>query len=453
MSVRLGFYGAAGTVTGSKFLVEHGRHRVLIDCGLFQGYKQLRRRNWAQLPFSVKTIDAVVLTHAHIDHSGALPLLTRGGFGGRIHATAGSEALCKILLPDSAHIHEADANYANRKGFSRHKPALPLYTARDARDALARFTVEGFGAPFEPARGFSASFARAGHILGAASVRLKVGGVSLLFSGDLGRSNDALMLPPAKRQPTDYLVIEGTYGGRTHDASDPGPALAALITRTAARGGTVLIPAFSVGRTQSLLLLLERLRESGQIPALPIYLDSPMAISTTQLYREHPHTHRLDPAACERMGAVATYVRAVEDSKALDRREDPIILISASGMATGGRVVHHLRRFVGDPRNTVLFAGYQAGGTRGAKLVAGADRVRIHGQWWPVAAEVRCLHMLSAHADQDELLAWLRSSSQPPRKVFIVHAEPEAAEALRVRIDDELGWSCEVPEHRDVATL
>ncbi|MGB1013487.1 MAG: MBL fold metallo-hydrolase RNA specificity domain-containing protein, partial [Nannocystaceae bacterium] len=359
----------------------------------------------------------------------------------------------KILLPDSAHIHQADADFANRKGFSRHQPARPLYTERDARDALARFTTQGFGVAFEPARGFSTSFARAGHILGAASVRMKVGGVSLMFSGDLGRSNDPLMRPPAKRQPTDYLVIEATYGARTHHEDDTGATLAALIKRTAARGGTLLIPAFSVGRTQSLLLLLQHLRDTGKIPSLPIYLDSPMAISTTQLYRDHPQTHRLDPDACASMSAVASYVRAVEDSKALDRRDDPIILISASGMATGGRVIHHLRRFVGEPRNTILFAGYQAGGTRGAKLLAGANRVRIHGQWWPVQAEVRCLDTLSAHADQNELIAWMRSCSQPPRKVFIVHAEPQAAEALRVRVEDELGWNCEVPEHRDTFDL
>lgn len=453
MTIKLGFFGATETVTGSKYLVEHDRHRVLVDCGLFQGYKQIRQRNWAPLPFSARQLDAVVLTHAHIDHSGALPLLTRSGFGGRIHATAGTRALCEILLPDSARLHEADAEFANRKGFSKHRPALPLYTERDARDALDRFDTHGFAQPFTPARGFEVSFARAGHILGAASVYLQIDDQSLLFSGDLGRPNDPLIREPAPRQPTDYLVLEGTYGNRHHDSSDPGDVLADIVSRTAARGGTVLIPSFSVGRTQALLLLLDELRRAKRIPRLPIYLDSPMAISATELYRKHPRTHRLDPEACERMCSVAEYVREVEGSKALDQRDDPFILISASGMATGGRVVHHLRRFVGDSRCTILFAGFQAGGTRGAKLVGGADRIRIHGQWFEVRAEIATLDMLSAHADQDELLAWLRSCDRAPRRTFIVHAELDAAEALRVRIEDELGWTVEVPEYRDVVEL
>jgi metallo-beta-lactamase family protein len=451
--MKIGFYGATETVTGSKFLLEHDRHRVLIDCGLFQGYKQIRRRNWAELPFSARHVDAVVLTHAHVDHSGALPILTRAGFGGRIHATPGTFALCEILLPDSARIHEADAAYANRKGFSRHRPALPLYTERDAHEALERFTTHEFGQAFEPARGFQVSFARAGHILGAASVYLRIDDQSVLFSGDLGRPNDFLIREPAPREPTNYLVLEGTYGDRRHDPADPRAALAEIVSRTAARGGTVLIPAFSVGRTQALLLLLDELRRAQRIPSLPIYLDSPMAISATELYRRHESSHRLDRATIERMCSAAEYVREVEDSKALDRRDDPIILISASGMATGGRVVHHLRRFVGDSRNTILFAGFQAGGTRGAKLLAGADRIHIHGEWFEVRAEIAGLDMLSAHADQDELLAWLRTCDRAPRRTFIVHAELAAAEALRVRIEDELGWTVDVPEYRDVVEL
>ena len=453
MTIKLGFYGATGTVTGSKFLIEHDRHRVLVDCGLFQGYKQLRERNWGELPFSPRMLDAAVLTHAHIDHSGALPLLTRAGFGGRIHATSGTKALCDILLPDSARIHEADAAFANRKGFSKHRPALPLYTERDAADALGRFEIQEFGQPFTPAKGMTATFLRAGHILGAASLYLQIDGQSVVFSGDLGRPNDALIREPAPRQASDYLLLEGTYGNRHHNGDDPGDALAAVVARTAARGGTVVIPAFSVGRTQSLLLLFDQLRRAGRIPPIPIYLDSPMAISATELYRRHTYSHRLDPEACARMCRVAEYVREVEDSKALDQRDDPIILISASGMATGGRVVHHLRRYIGDPKATILFTGFQAGGTRGAKLLAGADKIRIHGEYFPVRAEIASLDMLSAHADQDELIAWLRSNDRPPRRTFLVHAELDAAEALRERIVDELGWTVEVPDYRDVVEL
>ncbi|NVB43329.1 MBL fold metallo-hydrolase [Pseudenhygromyxa sp. WMMC2535] len=451
--MELGFYGATQTVTGSKFLLRAGKRELLVDCGLFQGYKQLRRRNWAALPFSAKALDGAVLTHAHIDHSGALPLLVKAGYRGAVDCTTATRALCRILLPDSGRIHEADAAYANRKGFSKHHPALPLYTEEDAQRTLRHLRVREFGERFSPAHGFEAQLSRAGHILGAASVCIEVEGRRIQFSGDLGRDDDPLIRAPAPREGADYVVIEATYGDRHHGEEDPGEALAKVVNEAAARGGTLVIPAFSVGRTQTLLLLLERLRAAGSIPRLPIYLDSPMAISATELYRDHPSTHRLSAAQCSAMCAVASYVREVEDSKALDRRDDPIILISASGMATGGRVVHHLRRFAPDPNNTILFAGYQAGGTRGAKLLAGADRVRIHGEWVPVRAQIESLDMLSAHADQDGLIKWLRSCERAPRKVFVVHADVEAAEHMRVRIEDELGWGCEIPEYRERVAL
>jgi metallo-beta-lactamase family protein len=449
----IGFHGATETVTGSKFLVEHEQRRVLIDCGLFQGYKQLRQRNWQRLPFAPEQVDAVVLTHAHVDHSGALPLLTKQGFRGPIHASEATLALCRILLPDAARLQEQDAEFANRHGFSRHHPALPLYDERDAADALGRFRAHPFDRPFTPAKGFEASLSRAGHILGAASVHLRMDGCSVLFSGDLGRTSDPLIRAPQARRPSDYLVLESTYGNRRHDAIDPLEGLAAVIERTVARGGSVIVPAFAVGRTQALLLLLARLRAAGRLPKVPIYLDSPMAIATTELYREHRDSHRLDDDECHAMGSVAHYVREVEDSKQLDRGDHPIILISASGMATGGRVVHHLRRFLPEPQHTILLTGYQAGGTRGAKLRDGADRVRIHGEWVPVRAEICALDMLSAHADQDELLAWLRTSDQAPRRVFLVHGELDATEQLRERIVDELGWDVEVPGYRDVVDL
>jgi metallo-beta-lactamase family protein len=449
----LAFHGATETVTGSKFLLTHDRHRLLIDCGLFQGYKQLRQRNWQPLPFSAKNVDAVVLTHAHVDHSGALPLLIKQGFSGAIHATSATTDLCRILLPDAAHLQEQDAEYANRKGFSRHHPALPLYDSRDAQRTLEHFRSHPFDHEFAPAKHFTACFARAGHILGAASVHVQAGPRSILFSGDLGRPHDPLICAPEPRRPSDYLVLESTYGDRRHVPQDATEVLAEVVDRTVARGGSVIVPAFSVGRTQALLLLLARLRERGLLPDVPIYMDSPMAIAATELYQEHPDTHRLDSTTCERMCSIAHYVREVEDSKQLDRLDHPIILISASGMATGGRVVHHLRHFLPDARHTILLSGFQAGGTRGAKLHAGAEHVRIHGEWVPVHAEICVLDMLSAHADQDELLAWLRTSDQQPRRVFIVHGELEAAEHLRERIIDELGWDCAVPQYRDEVEL
>lgn len=449
----LGFYGATETVTGSKFLLTCANERLLIDCGLFQGYKQLRERNWHSLPFAARNVDAVALTHAHIDHSGALPLLSKQGFKGDIHATSGTAALCRILLPDSAHLHEADAEYANRKGFSRHRPALPLYTERDAQRSIEQLVTHDFGEPFTVGREFMLSFQQAGHILGAASVHVRAGGKTILFSGDLGRYHDPLMCPPAPRQPSDYLVLESTYGNRVHDRQDPADALEQVLDRTLARGGSLIVPAFAVGRTQQLLWLLRQLRDAGRIPNVPIYLDSPMAISATELFRRHHKTHRLDPHEVERMTSVAQYVREVADSKALDQPGDPMILISASGMATGGRIVHHLSHFLPDPRNTILLVGFQAAGTRGAKLRAGEQTIKIHGQWVPVRAEIASLDMLSAHADQDELLTWCRSSPQRPRRVFLVHGEPDALEHLRVRIHEELDWDCVVPGYRDEVVL
>ncbi len=451
--MELTFLGGVGTVTGSKYLIDHGGSRLLVDCGLFQGYKPLRLRNWRPLPIDPSSIDAVILTHAHLDHSGYLPLLVKNGFKGLVHATQATCHLCEILLRDSGFLQERDADFANRHGFSKHKPALPLYTEADAKAALRQFRGAPFGETVTLAGALSATFVPAGHILGASSVTLESDGTKLVFSGDLGRRGMATMVDPTEGLEADYLVVESTYGNRRHSDEDPASLLATVIIETIARGGTLLIPAFAVGRSQTLLYYVEQLKREARIPDVPVYLDSPMAINASDIFCAHLDAHRLTPAQCHALCAVATYVKDVEDSKALDRDDTPKIIISASGMATGGRVVHHLKRYGPDPRSTVLFSGFQAGGTRGAAMIAGADQVKIHGSWVPIRAEVKSMDMLSAHADADGILNWLRSFQRAPRHTFITHGEPQGSEALRVRIKEELGWECSVPEQLDHAPL
>lgn len=451
--MKLTFLGAVGTVTGSKYLVQEKDRNILVDCGLFQGFKQLRLRNWAKLPVDPASIDTVVLTHAHIDHSGYIPLLVRNGFKGRILATPATVALCGILLPDSGYLHERDAEFANRYGHSKHHPALPLYTQEDAEMALRQFTGVGFDEPHALAGGLSLRFLTAGHILGAAMVQIQSEDTSILFSGDLGRPNSATMPDPATVEEVDYLVVESTYGNRRHPETDAEDVLADIITRTIERGGTILIPSFAVGRAQSLLYHIYRLHQARRIPNLPVFLDSPMAIDATDIFCHFPGSHRLTRAEARAACGMAELVHDARDSEALGRNPVPKIIISASGMATGGRVLHHLKHYAPDPRNTILFAGFQAGGTRGADIVNGAEAVKIHGDYVPIKAEVDNLDMLSAHADADEIMDWLGNFKKPPRMTFITHGEPEASEALRRRIRDELDWPCIVPEYRDTIPL
>ena len=441
------FLGATGTVTGSKYLLETGTQRVLIDCGLFQGYKQLRLRNWERLPVDPASLDLVILTHAHIDHSGYLPLLIRNGFRGRVICTPGTRDLCGILLPDSGFLQEQDAAFANRHGTSRHHPALPLYTRKDAQAALKQLSSLDYDIEREFGD-FSLVFRNAGHILGAASVMIRQGDLRLLFSGDIGRPDDPIILAPDPIGEADYLIVESTYGDRTHPAGDSAEFLADIVGRTARRGGTVVIPAFAVGRAQTLLYHLIKLRAARRIPDLPIFLDSPMAIEAGEILCRH-RNHRLSDAECRALAQGIRRTPSVEESKAIDANHLPKIVVSASGMATGGRILHHLRVFAPDPRNMILFAGYQAGGTRGATMVAGADTVKIFGDYIPVRADVANLDMLSAHADQGELLAWLATCSRTPRQVFITHGEPAASDTLRRRIDERFGWPCLVPAYRD----
>jgi metallo-beta-lactamase family protein len=451
--MQIQFLGATGTVTGSKYLIEHGGRRLLVDCGLFQGLKQLRLRNWDHFPVPPASIDAVVLTHAHLDHSGFVPRLVTLGFKGPVHATPGTAALCGLLLPDSAHLMEEEAAYANRHGFSRHHPALPLYTLADAQQALGRFRTHGFGEPFEPIPGVQVRMSPAGHLLGAASLHVQAGGRSILFSGDLGRSDDLLMHPPAAPPACDHVVVESTYGNRTHARADAADQLAAVISRTCARGGIVVIPAFAVGRAQTLLHLIAGLKRQARIPDLPVYLNSPMAASATGIYRRLTGETRLCEAQWQELDGQVKVASTVEESRRLNELKWPSLIVSASGMATGGRVLHHLKAYAPDPRNTILFAGFQAAGTRGAALVGGAATVKIHGEHVPVRAEVVSLEAMSAHADRAGLLAWLGALPKPPQRVFVTHGEPEAADSLRQAVEERHGWATTVPEYRDTVDL
>jgi metallo-beta-lactamase family protein len=446
MTVTLTSLGGAGTVTGSKHLLEAAGRKLLLDCGLFQGLKHLRERNWEPLSVPPAEIDAVVLSHAHLDHCGYLPRLVKDGYRGDIVSTAPTEALAEIILKDSGQLQEKDAEFANRHGFSKHRPALPLYTLHEAERAMKRFAPAEFGQSVPLPGGATALFRNAGHILGAATVEIGWKGLKIVFSGDLGRYDDPVMWDPEPVAEADYLLVESTYGDRLHPKIDPKEALAEVVERTTARGGAVVIPAFAVGRAQMLLYHLWRLKSEGRLRLVPIYLDSPMAIAASDLSRRFVEHQRLPPDVCRQVCDVAEYVHDVEQSKAVTASHGPKVIVAASGMATGGRVLHHLKAFGPDHRNTILFSGYQAPGTRGASLLGGAREVKIHGQWVPIRAEVAELPMLSAHADADEILRWLKGFRRAPRRTFIVHGEPSAAEALRVRIGRELGWAAAVSE-------
>ncbi|WER44712.1 MBL fold metallo-hydrolase [Cupriavidus sp. WKF15] len=446
--MELQFLGATDSVTGSKYVVDTGRSRVMVDCGLFQGFKSLRLRNWDPLPVDPATLDAVILTHAHIDHSGYLPLLVRNGFRGAVFCTFGTAQLCGILLPDSAALAEEDAAYANRKAFSRHRPALPLYSCADAARALRRLEPKPFGTRFALTPDIEAEFHHAGHIIGAAAVTLHAGGQRIVFSGDLGRQNDIVMRPPEFVREADCLLVESTYGNRIHPDEDPLDAMANVVGSTLGRGGTLVIPAFAVGRTQILLYCLYRLREEKRMPDIPIYLNSPMAIDATQIFALHPDELRIGRAECVAACGLPIPVQGMEQSVWLNHDHAPKIILAGSGMATGGRVVHHLTSFGTDPRCTVLLAGFQAPGTRGAVLAAGQRELRIHGKDVTIRAAVEQIHGLSAHADANELMAWLGGFRAQPRRVFIVHGEPEASDALRQRVERGLGWQVTMPEYR-----
>lgn len=449
----LSFLGAADTVTGSRYLVRTGRSRVLVDCGLFQGYKVLRERNRAQFPIDPSSIDAVVLSHAHLDHSGYLPALVRNGFTGRIYASEGTVELCRIMLLDSAHLLEEEARFAARHKRSAHENPQPLYTQDDAMRALDRFLPIAIDEEHPVIERLTARLVPAGHILGATGVRLDVNGTMVHFTGDLGRPDDPLMRPPRPLEPADVLVTESTYGDRRHSDADAESLLGDVVRRVVRANGVVLIPAFAVGRSETVLLHLSRLHDRGEIPDVPIYLNSPMAVSVADIYSRHPDEHRLSAAELARLYDLATPVRSVDESKLLNLRGGPMIIISASGMLTGGRILHHLLAYGPDKHNAIVLTGYQAGGTRGSALLGGARTLRIFGEDVPIRAKVVDIDTMSAHADADDLISWMRATPSPPRTTYVTHGEPAAADMLRSRIKRELGWNARVPEHLETVAL
>jgi len=446
--MKLRFLGGAGTVTGSRYLLSDDKHRLLVDCGMYQGVKTLRKRNWAPFPVAPSTINAVVLTHAHIDHSGYLPALVKNGFKGKIYCTKATHALCKVLLPDAGFLQEEDAKYAFRKKFSKHEHPEPLFTEKDAWEALKHFESLHYHEAFEPVKGMEVMFTPAGHILGSSCVNVthKASDRIVVFSGDVGRQDDVIMRPPEPIAKADLLICESTYGDRAHAVTDPEEELAQIITKTAGRGGIVLMPAFAVGRAQMLLYLIHKIMGQQRIPKLPVYLNSPMAIKATEIFCTHHKEHKLGAAECEMMDDQTYFVRTVEESIELDSARYPCVIISASGMASGGRVLHHLKTLLPNPRNSVVFAGFQAPGTRGDALVNGAESVKIHGEHWPVKAEIYNLDSLSAHGDYNEILEWLGQGSLKPDKVYVTHGEMVASDVMRKRIAERFGWEVEVAE-------
>jgi metallo-beta-lactamase family protein len=450
---RLTFLGAARTVTGSKYLLEVDDRRILVDCGLFQGLKELRLHNWEPLPHAA-SIDAVVLTHAHIDHSGMLPRLVAQGFKGRIFCTLGTRDLCSLVLPDAGRLQEEEADRANRSGYSKHHPALPLFTEADAHDALTHLQPVGFNRPMPIVPGIESEFIPAGHLLGAGYVRLRRAdgrGGTILFGGDLGRYDRPVMPDPSPGVACDTLLVESTYGDRVHPGDDHGAQLAEIIKDTRARGGKLIIPSFAIGRVEEVLYWIKKLEDEGTIDPLPVYVDSPMALKAIEYYRQHAHD--LDPDVRPARGEVCGFcterfipVATPRESQDVVDQRGPAIVISSSGMATGGRVLHHLANALPDPRNTVLFVGFQAAGTRGRRLIEGEPSVKMFGQWVPVQARIARLNGMSAHADADEILRWLRTFPASPTSTYLVHGEPAAQDALQARIRNELEWNVHAPQ-------
>lgn len=457
----LRFLGATGTVTGSRFLIDAPGARVLVECGLFQGLKELRLRNWQEFPVPPASLDAVLVTHAHLDHTGYLPLLARLGFRGRVFATPDTLALSRIVLPDSGRVQEEDAAYAGRAGYSKHAPPLPLYTEADAERVLRQFQAVDFARPIEVAPGVRATFQPAGHILGSAHVTVAIDGAAprtIVFSGDVGRPQHPLLRSPTPPPAADVIVVESTYGDRRHEDEASLQAFASALTRTAERGGVAVVPSFAVDRTEVVLFHIRALIRAGRVPRLPVYVDSPMALAALQVYRAAIEAGRPDvelpPGGDDPFDTGDLHeARTLPQSQAIHTVRGPAIVISASGMASGGRVLHHLAHRLDDPRNTVLLVGFQAAGTRGHSLLTGARAVKMLGRYVPVRAEVVNVPAFSVHADREELLAWLRGAPRPPETVFVVHGEPPASAALEAAIGAELGWTAVTPRYLESVRL
>lgn len=456
--IRLRFLGAAGTVTGSRYLIEHQGHRFLLDCGLFQGGKELRLRNWDAFPVPPASVEAIVMTHAHIDHSGYLPRLAKGGFRGPVHCTAGTKDLCGLLLPDSGHLQEEEAEWANRHGSSRHKPALPLYTRADAEACLGLLQAHRYHEPVQVVPGVTARFYDAGHILGSARVELEIGGRRLVFSGDVGRADAPILQDPEPLTEADWLVLEATYGDRAHGQHPIEENLQRIVTETVERGGVVVIPAFATERAQEIVYLLDQLHRSHGIPAVPLYIDSPMAVRAVRLFQQHPEYYddearKLLEAGRRVLGYPGLRMtESTEESKAINRAQPPFIVISASGMATGGRILHHLKFRLPDPRNTILLVGYQPEGTRGWRLLKGEREIKVFGEWVPVRARVEKLDGFSGHADYVQINRWIQGLQAPPKRTFLTHGEAASLEAQRERIA-AMGWDVHVPQHLEEVVL
>ncbi len=451
--MQLRFFGGAGTVSGTRVLVEHQGRRLLVDCGLFQGLKQFRLRNWSALPVPSASIDAVVLTHAHIGHSGFLPRLVQMGFTGPVYATQGTADLCHLLLPEAGRLHETEAALANQRGYTRHAPALPLFTEDAARRALDQLEERAFDSEFETAAGFTCRLRPAGHVLGAASVHLQCGAHSVLFSGDLGNADDPVMHPPAPPEGADFVLLESTSALREHRLSDALTKLAKGVSRTAARGGVVVMPMQAAGQAQLLLCALQQLKRTARIADLPLYLDSTLAEAMTGLYAQHAGEHRLSPDDCASLLAGVRVTRTDDELAALSHLDPPGIIMATDGDTEGPRMAQHLKAYAGDARHSIFFAGLQPAGSRGAALLAGAQRVKIQGEWVRLRAEVVALDGLSGHADRKALLNWVLALPRVPQHIYLMHGEPEAADSLRQALGERCDWPCSVPEIMDLVNV